>query len=131
VRNRLAAWHWRHGARSIGHATFGSAETSRSKSCRLGVARDADRLNRFRHEAKSLAAVNHPNIVTVFSVEEATTDASPDSVHFLTMQLVQGNRSIVEQLMDGLRKAGLDVSDARARPDRPDTRTLTSDPSGA
>ena len=54
------------------------------------VARDVNRLNRFRHEAKSLAAIDHPNIVTVFSVEEASTGAGDDLVHFLTMQLVQG-----------------------------------------
>jgi TolB-like protein len=49
-----------------------------------GVARDPDRLTRFQREAKALAALDHPNIVTVFSVEEA------DGVHFLTMQLVEG-----------------------------------------
>jgi dienelactone hydrolase/aminoglycoside phosphotransferase (APT) family kinase protein len=48
------------------------------------VARDTDRLARFQREAKALAALDHPNIVTVFSVEEA------DGVHFLTMQLVEG-----------------------------------------
>ena len=48
------------------------------------VARDPDRLARFQREAKALAALDHPNIVTVFSVEEA------DGVHFLTMQLVEG-----------------------------------------
>jgi serine/threonine protein kinase len=39
---------------------------------------------RFRREAKALAALDHPSVVTVFSVEEA------DGVHFLTMQLVEG-----------------------------------------
>ena len=48
------------------------------------MAASADRLERFRREAKALAALNHPGIVTVFSVEEA------DGVHFLTMQLVEG-----------------------------------------
>ncbi|MBP1603645.1 MAG: serine/threonine protein kinase with repeat, partial [Acidobacteria bacterium] len=57
------------------------------------MARDPDRLARFQREAKTLAALDHPNIVTVFSVEEA------DGVHFLTMQLVEGqalNRLIPE-----------------------------------
>jgi serine/threonine protein kinase len=45
---------------------------------------DADRLDRFQREAKALAALDHPGIVTVYSVEEA------DGVHFLTMQLVEG-----------------------------------------
>jgi len=48
------------------------------------VARDPDRLARFQREAKALAALDHPNIVTVFSVEEA------NGIHFLTMQLVDG-----------------------------------------
>jgi TolB-like protein/Tfp pilus assembly protein PilF len=48
------------------------------------MASERERLDRFRREAKALAAVDHPNIVTVFSVEE---DAG---VHFLTMQLVEG-----------------------------------------
>jgi TolB-like protein/tetratricopeptide (TPR) repeat protein len=43
-----------------------------------------ERLERFRREAKALAALDHPGIVTVHSVEEA------DGVHFLTMQLVEG-----------------------------------------
>jgi serine/threonine protein kinase len=34
-------------------------------------AADADRLSRFTREAKALAAMNHPGIVTIFSVEEA------------------------------------------------------------
>ena len=48
------------------------------------VGRDPDRLARFQREAKALAALDHPNIVTIYSVEEA------DGVHFLTMQLVEG-----------------------------------------
>ena len=48
------------------------------------MASDPHRLDRFRREAKALAALDHPGIVTVFSVEEA------DSVQFLTMQLVEG-----------------------------------------
>src|SRR2546428_1497183 len=48
------------------------------------MASDPERLERFRREAKALAALHHPGIVTVHSVEEA------DGVHFLTMQLIQG-----------------------------------------
>ncbi len=48
------------------------------------MAANADRLERFRREAKALAALDHPGIVTVHSVEDA------DGVHFLTMQLIDG-----------------------------------------
>ena len=48
------------------------------------VARDAARVARFQREARSIAALNHPHIVTIYSVEEA------DGVHFLTMELVDG-----------------------------------------
>jgi len=42
------------------------------------------RIERFRREARAVAALSHPNIVTIYSVEEA------DGVHFLTMELVAG-----------------------------------------
>ena len=48
------------------------------------MAASPERLARFQREAKALAALDHPSIVTVYSVEEA------DGVHFLTMQLVEG-----------------------------------------
>jgi len=45
---------------------------------------DPDRLARFEREAKTLAALDHPNIVTIHSVEES------EGLRFLTMQLVEG-----------------------------------------
>ena len=48
------------------------------------MAESEERRARFKREAKAIAALNHPNIVTVHSVEEA------DGVHFITMELVQG-----------------------------------------
>jgi serine/threonine protein kinase/formylglycine-generating enzyme required for sulfatase activity/cephalosporin-C deacetylase-like acetyl esterase len=52
------------------------------------VARDPERIARFQREAKALAALDHPGIVTVYSVEEAP--AAQGTVHFLTMQLIDG-----------------------------------------
>jgi TolB-like protein/Tfp pilus assembly protein PilF len=48
------------------------------------MAEDPERLARFRREAKALAQLDHPNIVTIYSVEEC------DGIHCLTMQLVEG-----------------------------------------
>src|SRR4051812_25714496 len=47
-------------------------------------ARDSERLRRFEQEARAAAALNHPNIVTIHSVERA------DGIRFLTMELVEG-----------------------------------------
>jgi serine/threonine protein kinase/Tfp pilus assembly protein PilF len=55
---------------------------------------DPARLERFQREARALAALDHPGIVSVFSVEEA------DGIHFLTMQLVEG-RSLDQLIPEG------------------------------
>jgi len=44
-----------------------------------------DRLARLEREAKAVAALNHPNLVTLHSIEEA------DGTRFLTMELVEGD----------------------------------------
>lgn len=78
---------------SIGSGGMG--EVYRAKDLRLGrevavkilpaeVASNADRLARFEREARAVAGLNHPNIVTLYSVDYE------DNVHFLTMELVEG-----------------------------------------
>ncbi len=60
------------------------------------MAGDPERRRRFEREAQAVAALNHPNIVMVHSVEEA------EGVHFITMELVQG-RTLSELIpKDGL-----------------------------
>ena len=48
------------------------------------LAANADRRTRFEREARAVAAINHPSIVTLYSIE------SQGDVHFLTMELVKG-----------------------------------------
>jgi serine/threonine protein kinase len=48
------------------------------------TAANPERRTRFEREAQSIAALSHPNIVTIYSVEEA------EGVLFLTMEYVEG-----------------------------------------
>jgi serine/threonine protein kinase/Tfp pilus assembly protein PilF len=73
----------------------GMGEVYRAKDLRLGrdialkvlpetFALDANHLARFEREARTVAGLNHPNIVTLHSVEDV------DGIRFLTMELVEG-----------------------------------------
>ena len=72
---------------------------------------DADRRERFTREALAVAALNHPHIVTIHSVEDAGTAV------FLTMELVEG-RSLAEAMpatglpIDRVLTIGIAVADA-------------------
>ena len=88
----------------------GMGEVYRAKDLRLGrevavkvlpkaVGSSPDRLARFEREARTVAGLNHPNIVTLFSIEDA------DEIRFLTMELVEGQR-----LADLIPSGGLAIS---------------------
>jgi len=62
------------------------------------MASDPTRLKRFEREAKTVASLNHPNIVTLFAVEEH------DGVPFLVMELVEG-----EPLGEVIAEGGMEV----------------------
>ena len=77
------------------------------------VAADPERRERFEREARAVAALNHPNIVTIHSVEES--DVGP----FLTMELVEGTTlaALVTPAgmpIDRLLSTGIAVADAIA-----------------
>ena len=65
------------------------------------VARDPSRLGRFRREAHLLASLNHPNIASIYGLEEC--DGSP----FLALELVEG-----EDLKSRLARGAIPVEEA-------------------
>jgi len=73
----------------------GMGEVYRARDSKLGrdvalkvlpqaFAREADRLARFQREAKVLASLNHPNIASIYGLEDSA------STHALVMELVEG-----------------------------------------
>src|SRR5689334_25342389 len=73
----------------------GMGEVYRAKDLRLGrevaikvlpseVASSPEQLARFEREARTVAALNHPNIVTLHSLEDE------GGIRFLTMELIEG-----------------------------------------
>jgi Tol biopolymer transport system component len=102
----------------------GMGEVYRARDPRLGrdvaikvlpaaVAADADRIRRLEREARAAAALNHPNIVTVYSVEKS------DAILFVTMELIEG-RSLAMAIpkgglrLDELLKIAIPLADAIA-----------------
>ena len=84
----------------------GMGEVYRARDTRLGrqvalkllpedAASDPERLERFDREARTLAGLDHPAIVTIYAVEEA------EGKHFIAMTLVEGGT-----LADVLPKGG-------------------------
>ena len=73
----------------------GMGEVYRARDSKLGrdvalkvlpeaFARDVERMARFQREAKVLASLNHPNIASIYGLEDS------GSTHALVMELVEG-----------------------------------------
>ncbi len=57
-------------------------------------AQDAERLARFQREAQALASLSHPNIATLYDLEES------DRKRFIVMELVEG-QTLAQRLQEG------------------------------
>jgi serine/threonine-protein kinase len=64
-------------------------------------ARDLARMERFRREAKILAALNHPNIASIYGLEDS------DTTRALVMELAEG-----PTLADRIRQGPIAIEDA-------------------
>src|SRR3989441_12663697 len=69
------------------------------------VATHHDRMHRFEQEAKAASALNHPNIITIFEIEQV------DSVNFIATEFIDG-QTLRERMRSEPMKLGevLDVA---------------------
>ena len=65
------------------------------------VAGEVDRITRFRHEARTLASLHHPNVASIFDLEET------GAMRFLVMELVEG-----EDLFQRLKRGPVPAEEA-------------------
>ena len=83
----------------------GMGEVYRARDGKLGrdvaikvlpdeFSRNAERLARFKREAKILASLNHPNIAAIYGLEQS------DSIHYLVLELVPGE-TLAERIARG------------------------------
>src|SRR5271163_4875990 len=90
----------------------GMGEVYRARDAKLGrdvalkvlpeaFARDGDRMARFQREAKVLASLNHPNIASIYGLEDS------GSTHALVMELVEG-----PTLADRIKQGPIPVDEA-------------------
>ena len=83
----------------------GMGEVYRARDGKLGrdvaikvlpdeFSRNAERLARFKREAKILASLNHPNIAAIYGLEQS------DNIHYLVLELVPGE-TLAERIARG------------------------------
>src|SRR5262245_52157635 len=69
---------------------------------------DQERRHRFEREAQTIAALNHPNICTLYDVgQQGPSTGSGQAIHFLVMEYLEG-----ETLADRIRRGPLPLDDA-------------------
>ena len=69
---------------------------------------DPERLARFTREAQTLASLNHPNIATIFGIEEVSaTEGSAGGSRALVMELIEG-----EDLSDHIARGPIPIAEA-------------------
>lgn len=104
----------------------GMGEVYQARDTRLGrsvalkvlpsdVASDPDRRKRFEREARTVAALSHPNICTIFDLGREETPSGP--IDYLVMELLEGE-TLAQRLRRGpmptepLLKAGIEIASA-------------------
>src|SRR5947209_5150127 len=53
------------------------------------VASHRDRMSRFVQEAKA-SALNHPNIITIYEIDEGSSPTVREGVHFIATEFIDG-----------------------------------------
>ncbi len=79
---------------------------------------DRERVQRFKQEARAASALNHPNIITIFEIDQIQTEAG--DIHFIAAEFIDG-QTLRQRLAGGAvdieRGAGCRRS-SRERPGR-------------
>src|SRR5947208_6699178 len=70
------------------------------------VAAHHDRMRRFVQEAKAASALNHPNIITIYEIDESVGGTAGKRVHFIASEFIDG-----ETLRERMRKAAIKLGE--------------------
>jgi len=96
-----------HVARQIGRGGMGEVYLARDARLERQVAlkllpprftEDAERVLRFRQEARAVSALNHPNIITIHEIGEVKTAVG--ALYFIATEFIEG-RTLREMIRDG------------------------------
>src|SRR5437588_8805888 len=100
------------GAGGMGEV-YKAADTRLNRTVAIKVlsphfADDVERRHRFEREAQTIAALNHPNICTLYDVgREPSTGSGQGDIEFLVMEFLEG-----ETLADRIRRGPLPLDEA-------------------